>query len=247
MSTLDLSLFVLIQLIGGLITGVTSFGGGLFAIPLMTLFMPIQQAIVIACFSFGFAIVLMIFIYRKHLLWREIFILGIAGIPAAPLGTWLLANSDMRFLLIAASCAIFLFLLWQWTMPRLSKKDITLPVWSAWPCGFFGGFMSATVGMGGPPIVFYTYMRHWNKESAIGGVSAACGIQLLMIFFGQWLEGFYTPAVIKLSVIAAVGQCMGLVLAVPLVKRINVLFFRNLVLAMLVLSAFTLFIKGITP
>lgn len=245
MSAIFFIFFLLIQVVAGLITGVTSFGGGLFAIPLMTLFLPIQHAIVIGCISFGIVIFLMLKVYWKYLLWREIFTLGIAGVIGAPFGTWLLAHANMRFLLLASGVAIGLFLFWQWVMPRIGRKETLIPGWYAWPCGFLGGFMTGTVGMGGPPIVFYAYMRHWRKESMIGSVAAACGIQLIMIISGQVYEGLCTWEVVKLSIWAAAGNGIGLLLSLPIVKIINVKVFRYLVLFMLTISAITLTIKGL--
>lgn len=245
MSVISFFCFLLIQIAAGLITGLTSFGGALFAIPLMALFLPIQHAIVIVCVSFGIVSLLMIYIYRKHLLWGEILRLGIAGVLGAPIGTWFLAHADIGFLLVASGSTIALFLFWQWLAPRISRKARLIPTWYACPCGFLAGFMSGSVGMGGPPIVIYTYMRQWSKDSAIGGIAAVFGILLIIVIYGQWQEGLLTLEVLKLSLWAALGTALGLLLSVPLVKRINVGIFRGLVLIMLALSSLTLIIKGI--
>lgn len=205
MGAADFFWFFIIQVMAGLITGATSFGGGLFAIPLMTLFVPLQQSIVIACISFAFVVVLILCIYWRDILWREIFTLGGAGIMGVPFGTWLLAHANLRFLFLAAGIAIFLFLLWQWLMPRLGRKETILPAWWAGPCGFLGGLMTGTVGMGGPPLVFYAYLRHWTKENTIGGIAAVSALLLIMVIFGQWIEGLYTWPVFTLSLWAALG------------------------------------------
>lgn len=170
--------------------------------------------------------------------------MGISGIAGAPVGTWLLVHANLRFLLIASGITIAIFLLWQSLLPRLGKKERLIRRLYAWPCGFMGGLMAGMVGMGGPPVVFYTYMRHWKKESAIGGISAVCLFQLAMIIYAQWQQALYTEEIIRLSIWASAASSLGFLISMPLVRHMNIGFFRSLVLSVLALSSITLIIKG---
>lgn len=236
--------FLCIQIVGGLIVGITSFGGNLFAVPMMTLIMGARDAILLGCVTFLSLIVLISVFYWKHLLWREIIILSIAGMIGAPFGAWLLVHASLRFLLLSAGLTIVLFLAWQFVMPRLTRRNLPIPEWVAWPCGILAGVMSGTVAMGGPPVAFYAYMRHWSKENTLGSVSAAFALQIVVIIITQSAKGLYDWELVKLCFWGCAASCIGLFMSLPLVRHINIVVFRRLVLFMLALSAGVLLVKG---
>ncbi|MDE5878836.1 MAG: hypothetical protein K2G99_02240, partial [Desulfovibrio sp.] len=104
--------------------------------------------------------------------------------------------------------------------------------------------MMGAVGMGGPPIVLYAYLRHWSKESTIGGTSLTAAITMLALLPAQWGAGLYTGPLLKASLMSALFSLLGILASVPLVNRIDILLFRRLLLAMLAVSAFMLLVRG---
>ncbi|MDE5878705.1 MAG: sulfite exporter TauE/SafE family protein, partial [Desulfovibrio sp.] len=123
----------------GLLTGLTSFGGNLFAIPLLTLVMPAQDAIVIACLSGMVMILALSLLYWRAARWGEIVCLGLSTVPGVVLGVAFLQHAGPRLLLLAAGAAIVLFLLWQFLSGRLHVGDTPVSRWWGVPCGLAGG------------------------------------------------------------------------------------------------------------
>lgn len=228
----------------GLLTGLTSFGGNLFAIPLLTLAMPAQDAIVIACLSGTVMILSLSFLYWRAARWGEIVCLGLATMPGVVLGVAFLQHAGPRLLLLAAGASIVLFLLWQFLSSQLHVGEKPVSRWWSVPCGLAGGLMMGAVGMGGPPIVLYAYLRHWGKEATIGGASLTAIITFLALLPSQWGAGLYTGPLLKAGLLSALFSFAGILASVPLVNRIDTLLFRRLLLFMLALSAGMLLVRG---
>lgn len=203
-----------------------------------------HDAIVIACLAWYPVTFLIGIIYRKNLVWPGILAMGLSGMAGAPIGSWILARASMRLLLFASAFTICLFLVWQVFVSRYKKGLKLIPAWAAWICGFISGIMTTTVGMGGPPLVFFAYLRKWNKEETIGGISMTCIVQMFAVVPSQWAMGLYNFELATLAGWAGAASCFGLVVTLPLVKHINVILFRKLVIGMLILSAANLLVKA---
>lgn len=233
-----------IWFLAGMVTGVTSFGGNLFAIPMLTLAAPVREAILQGCLSGMSMICAVSCIYRRWIPWREVLCIGLATLPGVPLGVAFLQYAGPGLLLCAAGASLILFLLWQWLSRRLHAAEGPVSRWWSLPLGVAAGIMMGAVGMGGPPIALYAYLRHWGKEATIGGLNAACVLTLLGVLAGQWEAGFYTAPILKASLAGAVCSVGGIVASVPLVRRLNARLFRRLLLVMIGFSALMLLARG---
>lgn len=245
MSLLLWAALLAIMLAGGFIVGLTSFGGNLFAIPLMALLISPMDAIAVGCISCIPILLAVGLVYWRHLPWADILLLSLSAAPATLGGAWLLANLGERSLLFCAGGAVIVFLAWQVLSSRLTQRPDMVPRWASIPCGLAAGVMAASTGMGGPPLVFYAYCRGWNKEASIGGCSMANAFQMIASAPAQWAAGIYSIHLANIALWGAVAAIFGLLLSIPVLKRINLGLFRKIILAMLALSAFNLFIRGL--
>lgn len=233
-----------IWFLSGLLHGLTSFGGNMVAIPLLTLVMPAREAIVFSCLS-GTAIFLGLgFIYRRTALWLEIVSLGLSSLAGVPVGMAFLQQAGPRLLMLAAGSCLILFLLWQFVSRRLHVAEAAFARWWCLPFGFLSGVMMSAVGMGGPPLVLYAYLRRWSKESTIGGTNLAAAISMLAILPSQWRAGLYGPGLFQAALAGAFFALLGIAASVPLARRINALLFRRLLLMMIGLSACMLLVRA---
>ncbi|WP_206215179.1 sulfite exporter TauE/SafE family protein [Desulfovibrio sp. ZJ200] len=244
---MDILLFLyqsIIWFFAGVLTGLTSFGGNLFAIPLLTLAIPVRDAILIGCLCSTVKVVTLAFLYRRWAPWREVVFLGVATLPGVPLGVAFLQYAGSRLLLFAAGAGLVIFLLWQFVSGRLHVAEKPISRWWSVPLGLAGGIMMSAVSMGGPPVVLYAYLRHWSKESTICGGSLTVIITMLFLLPAQWNAGLYTVPILKDALFAALFGVCGILVSLPLVHRINILFFRRLLLGIIALSAFMLLMRG---
>jgi hypothetical protein len=151
----------LIFLLAGLIQGLTGFGGGLVAIPLLCLIMDVKEAVPLSILS-GLAITTaMAYALRHAMDWRKIMPLLIGSIPGVFAGTVLLKEADpvvinrLLGLLLVSISAINL---------TIKPRPLNPPVIWGYIAGFFSGTITASVGAGGPPVIIYTTLTDWKKD-----------------------------------------------------------------------------------
>ncbi|MFG6375723.1 MAG: sulfite exporter TauE/SafE family protein [Desulfovibrio sp.] len=238
--------FNILWLLAGFVTGITSFGGNLLAIPLIALVLPPREAILYGCIS-GAAVFLGVTLpYLKQIIWRETVILSLVTFPGIPFGIWFLANAGPGALLLAAGASLASFLSWQFIGMRLDRRQNPVPIWAAIPFGFISGIMMSAVGMGGPPLVLYAFLRHWQKEETIATVNMVSVVIMLVVVPWQHGAGLFTPQILKMGAIGALFGFIGIAASIPVLHRMNIALFRRLLLAMLSFSAIVLVARGIS-
>jgi Predicted permeases len=178
----------LIFFFAGLIQGLTGFGGGLVAIPLLCLFMDIKLAVPLSILN-GLAITAgMSFGLRRIMDRRKILPLLIGSLPGVLAGTFLLKMADptdinrmLGILLIAISV----------TNLTIRLRPLNLHAFWGYVAGFFSGTLTASVGAGGPPAIIYSAATGWKKDE-----------------IRATLTGFF---VLNGAVIAVVHSCSGVI------------------------------------
>jgi len=151
----------LIFLLAGLIQGLTGFGGGLVAIPLLCLIMDIKLAVPLSILS-GLAITTAMAYELRHALdRRKILPLLVGSLPGVFAGTLLLKQADpvvinrLLGLLLLGISAVNL---------TIRPRPLNPPVIWGYVAGFFSGAITASVGAGGPPVIIYTTLTDWKKD-----------------------------------------------------------------------------------
>ena len=139
-------------LIAGTIRAFTGFGGGLVLAPLLSLFMPPADMVVV--------VLLLNFLTSAQSVpstwrttdWQMVFSLSIPALFGVPLGVllieWLDANLIRRLIgVIVASLALLMLIGWKYQGRRGKVQDCVVGVTS--------GALTAIAGVGGPPLVLY--------------------------------------------------------------------------------------------
>lgn len=237
-------LFNVVWMLAGFLTGITSFGGNIVAIPIMTLFTGARDAIVYGCIA-GTAIFLGLgLIYFRRIPWRETVSLGLCGLLGVPVGVYILRNLPPRLILLVAGICIALFLLWQIFAKIFVKNEHPISSIYCIPFGFLSGVMMSAIGMGPPALGLYAYLRHWDKETALSGVNMALSIEMLAVIPSHWLANLLTPSLFYSGLWLAGAGFIGILVSIPVERRVNIRIFRILLLVMLGLSALMLLIRS---
>lgn len=237
--------FNILWFFAGFVTGITSFGGSLLAVPLIALVLPPREAILYGCISVAAIFVGVTIPYFRQIIWRETLALSVSTFPGIPFGIWFLTHTGPGGLLLAAGASLTIFLIWQFIGMRLGRSQKPVPMWTAIPFGFIAGIMMSAVGMGGSPLVLYAFLRHWNKEATIATVNMVSVIIMLVVVPWQHGAGLFTPHLLKMGAIGALFGFVGIAASIPVLHRINIGLFRRLLLAMLSFSAIVLIARGI--
>lgn len=235
----------LLWLIAGFVAGVTSFGGNLVAVPLIALVLPPEQAILSGCVSGSAVFIGLAALWFKHVNWRETILVSLSTFVGVPLGVWFLAKAGSSILLLTAGASVVFFLLWQFALSRLGKREKKISVLVCLPLGVLSGAMMGAVGMGGPPLAICAYLREWRREETVATVNMISVIIMLAVLPLQFHSGLFDGETLKAGAIAGVFALAGVALSAPALKRVNIILFRRLLLLMLAFSALTLLARGL--
>ena len=156
-----LSIAAAIILLAYFIRGISGFGSGLIAIPLLAHFLPLQFVVPLILVTDFTASILLGSGTHRHARWREIGWLLPTAALGLVLGVTLLINLPKQPLLTALGLIVFAF-------GARSLFNIhgerTIPRHWALPTGLIGGTVSALFGTGGPPYVIYLTHRLRDKS-----------------------------------------------------------------------------------
>lgn len=180
----DLLLFVgAVLLAAYFIRGISGFGSGLIAVPLLALKLPLTFVVpLILLTDFTASLVLgglNIRLVAKAEI-RRLLPPGILGVIA---GTFLLVSLPQAPMLIGLGSFVILYALRNLALRGRPPRPIG-PAW-AWPAGLTGGTVSALFGTGGPPYVIYLSHRLFDKgqlRATFSGLFLIEGASRIVLF-----------------------------------------------------------------
>jgi uncharacterized membrane protein YfcA len=157
-----------ILLLAYFIRGITGFGSGLIAIPLLAHFLPLTFVVPLVLVLDFIASVVLSRHTHLQVRWDEIRSLLPASIAGILIGALLLVNLPREPLLIGLGLFVIFFGL-RYLFNVHSEKPISR--WWSLPTGFSGGLIGAMFGTGGPPFVVYLSHRLHDKTQLRGTLS----------------------------------------------------------------------------
>jgi uncharacterized protein len=181
------------------VRGITGFGSGLIAIPLLALFLPLPVVVpmiglldYIASSGHGFR-------HRRQIRWTEILPL----LPFTLLGVlsalYLFHTVDAALLSKILGGFVLLYALYILLNLMPGRQGSR---WWAIPAGSFGGLIGTLFGTGGPFYVIYLSLRHLDKtvfRASIAMIFLLDGSSRIIAYF---LSGFYHAQTIILVAVA---------------------------------------------
>jgi uncharacterized membrane protein YfcA len=150
----------LIVLLAYFIRGITGFGSGLIAVPLLALFLPLTFVVpLILLMDFTASLVLGGLDF-KRVQWQEVGALIPFSILGVVVGTQLLVNLPVTPMLLTLAAFIFVFAI-RSLLNIKGEKPVSR--WWAIPTALAGGTVGGLFGTGGPPYVIYLNHRIHDK------------------------------------------------------------------------------------
>jgi hypothetical protein len=158
----------LILLLAYFLRGITGFGSGLIAIPLLAHILPLTFVVpMVLVLDFVASIVLS---SRKHMQvrWDEIRFLIPMSIVGILIGSFMLISLPREPLLVSLGLFVMFFGL-RYVFNVHGENPISR--WWSLPTGLSGGLIGALFGTGGPPYVVYLSHRLHDKTQLRGTLS----------------------------------------------------------------------------
>ena len=188
------------------IRGITGFGSGLIAVPLLALFLPLKFVVpMVLLLDFTASIVIGGFNF-KRVKWGELGVLIPFGLIGVVLGTSLLVSLPPELMLIALAAFVFIFAVRS--LFNIHGEKLASRGWAV-PAALTGGTVGALFGTGGPPYVIYLSHRIHNKSDLRATFSALFFTEGLMRIISFLIAGLLMSAKVWLAYFAALPLVLG--------------------------------------
>ncbi|MBI1273009.1 MAG: TSUP family transporter [Alphaproteobacteria bacterium] len=240
---MEIFLSVVIVFATSLVEATFGFGGGLVAVPLLSLMFGIKDSVTLFLVFQALKGVLLPFIWR-HIDWKGIGVIAVVFPAASALGLFLLNTVDDSLLnfVLAGYLVFYVAAGARLKFPQLrGVKNVAAQA----AAGAAGGVVSGISGMGGPFIVTYLKTLSLNKETFRASV-------LLILFAGNALRcalsgtaGMYHGEILTLLLICLPAHLLGLAVGYKVPRLISEDRFRAAINILLVAAAISLLAKGL--
>ncbi|MGD8484434.1 MAG: sulfite exporter TauE/SafE family protein [Thioalkalispiraceae bacterium] len=179
---------LLIMLLAYGFRGITGFGSGLIAIPLLALLYPLHLVVPYITLLDWLASIVHGVKHREQTQWRLIR-------PALPftligilIALYLFMNIDASVLVKTLGIFILCFAIYSLAAPRF--KPHSSRAWAV-PAGLLGGIISTLFGTGGPFYVIYLQLQGLSKGLFRATIAPIFAIEGALRVLGYSLVGFY--------------------------------------------------------
>jgi uncharacterized membrane protein YfcA len=175
--------------------GLSGFGSILLALPLLAIFLDIKTLIPLAAL-YGLSITFLLLVQlREYLEWKKIYPLLVGAALGIPIGVLFLKkhNRDM----IHWTLGIILLLYSMHSLFFKSSKSGIREGW-AYLFGFFGGCLGGALSATGPPVIVYTSLQSWSKDTIKVTLQGFFIVSGLMVVLAHAVNGVTTAAVLRL-------------------------------------------------
>lgn len=182
-----------IFLLAGFTQGVSGFGAGLVAMPLLTLVLGIKTAVPLSMLN-GLIITGVLSLQLKgHIDWRKIMPLLIGCQPGIFLGALALKKMNADLLQLGLGTFITLYAIYSLSTPP--RPRTISPRWG-YAAGFLTGMISSVFSAGGPPAVIYVSLTGWAKDEIKATLSVFFFVSGIITAIGHAMNDLTTTTVL---------------------------------------------------
>jgi hypothetical protein len=203
----DIVYAFLVLLLAYFVRGISGFGSGLIAVPLLALRFPLTLVVPFMLLADFSASALIGGLNFKHVARDEVRRLLPASLVGVALGTSLLVSLPASLLLGVLSAFIFIFAL-RFLLARAGASSAISPLW-AYPAALTGGAVGGLFGTGGPPYVIYLTHRIQDKTTLRATLSGMFFMEGLIRITAFLVAGLLLEPRVWLTALAAMPLIVG--------------------------------------
>ncbi len=210
---MTVTFIILAVCLAGFTQGLTGFGFGLVATPLLLLLMDLKEAAALTVLLNLVVCSVTFLSTRRHYSFRQGVGLVAGACLGVPVGIYALVRLDEAIMLRILGVFMLLFSANELILARTGP--IKLSPRLGLPMGLVSGGLTGAFGMGGPPAVAYTYSQPWTKEQIVAVLQVVFGLSTILRLLLLGTAGFLgTPLLIT-----GLWSVVPLVLAITLGQK----------------------------
>ena len=223
-----------ILFIAGCVRGFAGFGAGM-------IFMPVAASVVLpataaATFLFIDGIVALPLVVQavRRCDWSTVIPAAAGAIVVVHFGAWLLANTDvllLRWIIFAIVTALLLLLVSGWRYRKKPTAAVSFGVGSV--SGFLGGISQVSA----PPVVAFWLSSASEPAIVRANLIVFFALASVGTFIAYILNGFFTPEVFHLLIMAVPVYGMAIFVGSRGFKQANPALYRKLAYVLIALAA----------
>ncbi len=220
--------FIIAWFLGSFISGLTSFGSAMVAMPITAFYLPPKIVLPISILLVIVTSFTRIISYRSHINYKAIIPITIAAIPGSIAGGYIL------FIISSAALQFFAgaILLAYFTLQMIPHKEVPHDdkVLTSSIAGFISGFTNTSISLSSPPLVMYAIYSGWSKEMFFSTISLSVFLNCVIAAVVHASSGLYTEELLIYLYYGTPAAVAGLACAHPIERRVNVKTFKKVVL-----------------
>lgn len=223
--------------------GITGFGFGLIAVPLLSLFIPEIRNItpIIVIYSLLTNIIIG-YKSRSFIDLKRIIPLIIFGIIATPIGTYLLLMFKVSTLKIIIGLVTSITALSMFKNFKINIKNQNIYYGIV---GLLSGLLNGSTGLSGPPVVLFLTNQNTDKDVFRANLSfygIATNIFAIIIFI---VEGIINTSILNFTALYLPALMLGVFTGIKTSTKINESIFRKITIGLIALLGFYTFMSTI--
>jgi uncharacterized membrane protein YfcA len=223
-----------------LVRGITGFGSGLIAIPLLALVMPLTTAVPLVVFLDYMASASHGINHREAIQWKEISSLLPFAIIGVITALFIFQSVDMEVLKLGLGTFVLLFALYS--LFSFSGKKLVSSLWSV-PAGSLGGMIGTLYGTGGPFYVIYLRFRKIEKTQFRATFATLFLLDGAGRLAGFVFTGFFTMDLVLMTAVSIPLMVIGMFIGGHIHTNISQHSFQRAISILLVFSGLALLLK----
>jgi uncharacterized protein len=226
------------------VRGMSGFGAGMIAVPLLAFVIPLQLAVPLCSLLVFVLFVILVIRDRHEVVWSELKLLVPPTIVGALTGLWLFAILDNRMLVAMLGGFLVLYASYMLAVSMLGLPQLRCSQRWALPVGFFGSFFDTLFGGGGGTlVVIYINARGIGRSGFRATVAALWFTEMIARIGGYAWAGFYDAKTLWLFAALLPLMWAGTVVGERLGNRVGSETFARILAVMLLASGVSLLAK----
>lgn len=254
MQILEMFIFLLVIIGGFTLSGLIGFGANVLAMPILSLFFPVQDLVMILAVISFINAAYRVVENRKGIIGQAFLKMMVITLPGTLLGLWILKNLPEYWLKLALGCFVTGMASYNLYKRELQRDEQECQEVTAENRKnkifyriilFAGGIMQGAFVCGGP--LYLLYCNHYYSKNRLqfrGMQFATIFVNSAFIVFSYMRQGVYTKALVLQSGLGLLGLLAAVLISNACLKQIGDTALWKIVQSMLLLSGISLILQS---